>query len=344
MTTLTPEQEEFLAKLDPKVAKNVRTAAGVRPRRFPLASEGLTRLLGGGIPSGRVTTCYGNYSSGKTLLFQESIGKLWQPQGLKCAWLDIERSWDDQWAEKLGIDNNNIWLSQPKNSADVERATRMYIDGGIDVVVIDSISDIMPSVFYDEKGGLNEQEKRKQTGAQAKAITALINGIHAVNEETAIVLISQTTTSINQTYVEQIPHGGKKTEFGSSIMIKLTSSNSEGQTIKEKIQVGDRLVEKVVGRKVDALLKKSKQGNQFASCKYNVYFKGPHVGIDRVGELVEYGVEVGALSGTNWLTLNSTGEKWNGKPETAKAFRDKPELVERLKKDIHMLETGEVLD
>lgn len=343
-TPLTKEQEEFLATLDPKVAKNVRTAAGVRPRRLPLASEGLTRLLDGGIPTGRLTTTYGNYSSGKTLLYQESIGKLWQPAGLKCAWVDIEKSWDDRWAERLGVDNNNLWYQSPKNSAEVEKATRMFIDGGIDVVVIDSISDIMPSVFYDEKGNLNEQTGRKQTGAQAKAITALINGIHAVNEDTAIVLISQTTTDLSGHYAMQVPHGGKKTEFGSSVMIKLTSSNSESQVIKDKIQIGDRLVEKVIGREVNCLLQKSKQGNQFARCKYNVYFKGPFIGIDRVGELVEYGVEIGALTGTNWLTLESTGDKWNGKPATQKAFRDNPELAERLKKDIHMIETGEELE
>lgn len=344
MTQFTPEQEEFLATLDPKVAKIARTAAGIRPVRLPLASAGLTRLLGGGIPSGRVTTVYGNYSAGKSLLVQESIGKFWQPAGLKCAYVDIERSWDDQWAARLGIDNEQLWYEAPKNSSQVEEVTRRFIKGGIDVVVIDSISDIMPAVFYDDKGYLNEQTGRKQTGAQAKAITSLINGIHAVNDNTAIVLISQTTTFIGQSYVEQIPHGGKKTEFGSSVMIKLTSSNAEGQSLKGKVQRGDRLIEKPIGRKVDAMLKKSKQGNQFSSCKYNIYFDGPFVGIDRVQEAVEYGIEVGALTGSTWLKLASTGDQWQGKPATANALRENPELLAQLNKDIHMLETGEILE
>lgn len=344
MTTPQQNYEDFLATLDPLTAKRVRTAAGVKPRRLPLASDGLTRLLGGGIPSGRVTTTYGNFSSSKSSLYLESIGRFWQPAGLRCAYVDIERSFDEDWAKKLGVDPNILFYEEAKNSADVESALRPLLKANIDVVVIDSISDIMPAAFYDKKGELNEQDSRKQTGAHAKALTSLYNGIHALNENTAVVLISQTTTFIGQTYVEQVPHGGKKTEFGSSVMIKLTSSNSEGQVLKEKVQRGDRLIEKPVGRKVDGLLKKSKQGNQFSRCEYNFYFDGPHIGIDRVAETVEYAIEVGVLTGSNWLTRESTGDKWNGKGATTKAFRDDEELLTSIKKEIHLRETGEVLE
>ncbi len=338
--------EEFLSRLDPTTAKRVRTAAGVKPKRIPLASDGLTRLLGGGIPSGRVTTIYGNYSAGKSLLAMESAGRFWQPAGLRCAYVDVERSFDEDWARKLGIDPDILFYEEAKGSDKVEAALRPLLKANIDVVIIDSISDIMPAAFYDDKGELNVADKRKQTGAHAKALTNLYNGIHALNENTAVVLISQTTTSIQQTYVEQIPHGGKKTEFGSSVMIKLTSSNSEGQVLKDKVQRGDRLIEKPIGRKVDALLKKSKQGNQFSKCEYNVYYEGPHIGIDRVQETVEYAIEVGALTGTTWLNLNYDGPKlqWQGKKNAADAFRADPKLLDQVKKIIHLKETGEILE
>lgn len=311
---------------------------------MPLASDGLTRLLGGGIPSGRVTTCYGNYSSGKSLLALESAGRFWQPAGLTVAYVDIERSFDDEWARKLGVNTDTLIYEEAKASDKVEDAIRPLLKANVDIVVIDSISDIMPAAFYDKKGELNSQDGRKQTGAQAKALTSLYNGIHTLNENTAVFLISQTTTFIGQTYVEQVPHGGKKTEFGSSVMIKLTSSNAEGQAIKGQVKRGDRLVEVPVGRKVEALLKKSKQGNQFARCEYDIYFQGPHIGVDRVKETVNYAVEVGVLEGSQWLTRVSTGDKWNGAPATARALREDPELLESIKKEIHMVETGEVLE
>jgi len=343
-TPLTAEQEEFLTRLDPLTAKRVRTAAGIKPRRLPLASDGLTRLLGGGIPSGRVTTIYGNYSAGKSVLALESAGRFWQPQGLRVAYCDVERSFDEDWAKKLGVDVDNLYYEEAKGSDKVEAAMRPFLKANIDVIIIDSISDIMPAAFYDKKGELNEQDGRKQTGAQAKALTSLYNGIHALNENTAVILISQTTTFIGQTYVEQIPHGGKKTEFGSSVMIKLTSSNSEGQVLTGKIQRGDRLVEKPIGRKVNAMLKKSKQGNQFSKCDYDLYFAGPHIGVDRVKETVDYAIEVGVLDGSQWLTRVSTGDKWNGKDKTASALREDSELLESIKKEIHTVETGEILD
>lgn len=344
MTTAKEALEEFLAKLDPKTAKEVRTAATTETVRYPLASEGLTRLLDGGITAGAVTTIYGNYSAGKSALVMESIG-IWQKMGLVCLYVDVEGTFKKEWAERLGVDTEALILVRGKSSGKIENQIREYLEKGVHVVVIDSISDIMPEVFIDKKGELNEQDGRKQTGAHAKAITALINGIHYFNESTAVILISQTTTFIGQSYVEQRPHGGNKTEFGSSVMIKLTSSNSAKAPIMGHRRVGDRLVESPVGREVNAYLKKNKMGIPYTECDYNFYYAGEFVGIDRADELARYALEIGVLDGKGaWVSRPSTGDKWNGRPAVVKALKADPELMESIKKEIHTVVTGEVVE
>jgi RecA/RadA recombinase len=334
--------EAFLATLDPAVAKTVRTAAETQTVRYPLASEGLTRLLDGGIVAGAVTTCYGNTSAGKSALFMESIGRLWQPQGLVCAYADVEGTYKKEWGARLGIDNESLIYVKSRSSGRLEKEIRPYLEKGVDILVIDSISDLMPEVFFDKAGNLNEQDGRKQTGAHAKAITNLINGIHYINENTAVVLISQTTTFIGQTYVEQVPHGGKKTEFGSSVMIRLTSSNSAKAPIMGTVKRGDRLVEEPVGREVNAYLKKNKTGVPFRECNYNFYYQGDFVGIDRTAELVDYALELGVIEGSKWFSFGD--QKWQGKANTVAAIKADAGLEEAIRKEVYTRETGEILE
>lgn len=343
MTTPTDNFADFLATLDPKVAKNVKIASSTKTVRYPLASEGLTRILNGGIVAGSISTFYGNYSSGKSGLIYQSIGELWQPAGLNVCLVDVEGTYTKEWGARLGIDNDRLILVRSKSSGRVEQEIRPFLEGGIDIIVIDSISQIMPEVFVGKGGELNGQEERKQVGAHAKAITNLINGIHYFNEKTAVVLISQTTTFMGQSYVEQVPHGGKKTEFGSSIMVQLNSSNSPGQVITGNVQRGDRLVEEPIGRKINALVKKNKTGKPFMKCAYDFYFDGPNVGVDRIGEVFDYAVGIGVLVvGGSWTNRPSTGDKWQGRTKVIEAMKADPDFLESLKKECRMMETGEV--
>ncbi len=343
MTVDNDAYEQFIATLDPVTAKRLRTAAETETIKYPLASDGLTRLLDGGITAGAVTTIYGNYSAGKSALIMESIGR-WQKMGLVCLYADVEGTYKKEWGARLGIDNDRLIYVKAKSSGKLEASIRPYLEKGVDILVVDSISDIMPEVFFDKTGNLNEQDSRKQTGAHAKAITNLLNGIHYINERTAVVLISQTTTFIGQSHVEQVPHGGKKIEFGSSVMIKLTSSNSAKAPIMGTVQQGDRLIESPVGREVNAYLKKNKLGIPYTSCDYNFYYAGDFVGIDNYAELVDRALELGVFEGKQWIERVSTGDKWNGRPKTTQALKDDPELEKGVRAEIRLIETGEVVD
>lgn len=333
--------EDFVAGLHPKVAAAIKTAQETEVVKLPLASYGLTQALNGGIAKGRVTLIYGGTSSGKSALVQESIGKLWQPAGLVCAYFDVEGTWDKGWTERLGINNKELILNQSRSSGRIEKEVRPLLQNNIDVVVIDSISDILPEVFIDKSGEMNEQDDRKQIGSQAKAITALINGIHYLNQDTAIVLISQTTTFMGQSYVEQVPHGGQKTQFASSQIVRLTSSASPNSQIKGKKHVGDYVFDVPVGREVDYLVKKNKLGAPFTAGKYNFFYDGYKVGIDSLGEVIDEAItfDIVRQSGA-WFYYGDN--KWQGKPNVVKFFEESPEELELVKKQIKVVKTGEL--
>jgi recombination protein RecA len=333
--------EDYLATLHPKVAAAVKTAQETEVVKLPLASYGLTQALGGGIAKGRVTLIYGSTSSGKSATVQESIGRLWQPAGLVCAYVDTEGTWDKNWTSRLGVNNEELILIGARSSGRIEKEIRPHLKNKIDVIVIDSISDILPEVFVDKSGEMNEQEDRKQIGSQAKAITALINGMHYLNEDTAIVLISQTTTFMGQSYVEQVPHGGQKTQFASSQIVRLTSSASPNSQIKGKEYVGDFVFEVPVGREVEYLVKKNKLGKPFGSGKYNFFYSGHKVGIDSLGEIIDEAISFDIIKQSGaWFSYGE--EKWQGKPRVVEFFEKNDEELELVKKQIHTIKTGEL--
>jgi len=322
---------EWMANLDPKTASRVKTAEENTVQRLPLVSYSLTDALGGGIAKGRFVTVYGNQSSGKSTLFQETIGKIWQPQGLVCAYVDTEAAFDKEWAIRLGVDPKEMILINSKSSGRIEKELRPLLRNKIDVVVIDSISDIMPEEFLDEKGNLNEQDDRKKIGAHAKAITSLINGLMYENEDTAVVLLSQNTTKFEKWGAMQGPHGGNKVLFASSQIVRLVSSNSDSNAIKGKTWVGNHVFEEPIGRPVKGVVEKNKLGPQSRTFEYNMHYAGDFIGIDRATELVAAGTKFGVIEKSgNWLGFGD--HKANGEKNLGKLLRDDPEAVVELER------------
>lgn len=332
--------EDYLAKLDPKTAKRVQTAQAVELIRLKTASFGLNNALGGGIGKGRVSLTYGPPSSGKSLLWMQSIAN-WQKEGLVCAWIDVEGTYEKGFAAKIGVDNDNLILIQKKSFGAITDEIMPHIRAGIDVLVIDSVSDALPEVFTDNDGGVVEFDKMKQLGAHAKSCTMMLNAIHYENFETAVILISQTTTKIESTYVKQVPHGGQKILFGSSQIIKLQSSNTEKQQKMGKIHMGDRVIEIPVARRVDAYVEKNKLGPQSQKCEYDLYYAGDFIGVDYVGEIVDMAIvfDVVKKSGA-WFKYN--GEQTQGRDSFIDRLRENQVEFKGLEDEVNMIMTGEV--
>lgn len=332
--------QDFISKLNPKVAAQLKTAQETQLVKLPLASYRMTNDLNGGIAKGRIALVYGSTSAGKSLLLQQSIAN-WQKQGLVCAYVDVEGTWEKKWATRLGVNNDELILIQAKSSGRIENEIRPLLEAEVDVLVIDSISDILPEVFVDKSGEMNEQSDRKQVGAQAKAITALLNGIHFINKSTAVVIISQTTTFFGQSYVEQVPHGGQKTQFACSQIIKLSSSASPNQQKKGEVFIGDKVFELPVAREVEYLVKKNKLGAPFRANKYMLYYDGPKVGIDNIAEIVDDAVDFGVVRKAGaWFYYDD--ESWQGRDKFVVHLEENPEVLELIIKELNLRRTGEL--
>lgn len=324
--------EEFLGTMNPKLAKEFETAAKAELIRYPVASIGLTHALGGGIGAGRVITIYGNQSAGKSMLMLQSIG-LWQKQGLVCCYCDVEATYDKKFSAKLGVDNDQLLLIKSKSSGQLSNRVMPLIRNGIDIVVIDSISDVMPEVFLDKDGTLKQSEDRNQMAQQAKAITKLISDIHFENKKTAVILLSQTTTKMETWGAMQVPHGGQKTLFGSSQIVRLASSNTDAKQKKGTIMQGSNLVEQPIGRTVEAIVQKNKMGSQSRKTEYDIYYAGDYIGIDRTAELIDLAVDFGVIEkGGSWFTYK--GERTQGRDTLVENFKFDTDLFNQVKKEL----------
>jgi recombination protein RecA len=332
---------DFLAHLDPKLAKKIKCASEADSTVYPLSSRGLTRDLSGGIGRGKMTLLYGNTSSGKSLLMLQSIG-LWQKQGLICAYVDAEGTLNPEFAQRLGVDTDQLIYISKKSFGAVTDEVVPLVEAGIDVLVIDSISIMLPEVFVDADGGAAEFEKMKQIGAHAKSTSIMVNALHYANHKTAIVIISQTTTKIANTYTQQVPHGGVKLPFACAQIIKLQSSATETNQIKRPMFVGNKVTELPIGRPVEYVVEKNKLGPQSRAGKYNLYYDGPMIGVDRTDELITLAVATGAVSkGGSWFKFED--QQWQGQSALVQAVKEDPALEQAIESELELALGGGVV-
>lgn len=324
--------DDFLSRLNPKVAKAIRRASEVKTELLPLASYGLTEALGGGIGKGRVTLVYGNTSGGKSALAMQSAG-MWQRDGKVVAYVDVEGTWDNDWAERLGVNTEELILISRRSVSKIYNDIRPLLEAGIDAIIIDSISMALPDAFIDEDGRGKDLENQKQIGAHSKAINAMLNAIHYSNEETAVVLISQTTTDLSGMHPKQVPHGGKKVPFVCSQIIKLTSSAVDSKQIKGEVNVGSRTIQVPVGRTVQAYVEKNKMSPPGRTAEYDFYYDGNPVGVDYIGEVIDEGVKYGVIEkGGAWF--NRGDQKWQGRAALVKHAKNNSDFIDEVKDEI----------
>lgn len=312
MTTM----EEALAQLDPRIRKRLSNGAGFKTDFQPTPSFGLNRALGGGLPYGRQVLIWGSKSSAKSSLCLQMVG-LAQAEGKLCAWIDAEMSYDEAWAKKLGVDTENLIISQARTINEMVDVGTALINAGVDLVVVDSITSLLPAIYFEKDSDeLKQLENTKQIGAESRDFSNAWKMINYANNKvkpTLFVLISQSRNNISAMYTQQQPTGGQATKFYSSTVIKLFSSESDNQAIKGKIPIGDKLIEQKVGRKVKWELQFSKTSPGFQSGEYDFYFRGDGIGIDSVGDLVDTAEMAGIVSRTGAWYIVSEDKKVQGR-------------------------------
>jgi recombination protein RecA len=321
--------EEILARLDPKTRKRVQQATEVEIERQSTPSLSLNVGLKGGLAYGRQVLIWGNKSAGKSSFCLQMIGEA-QKAGKTCAWIDSEQSYSPEWAEKLGVDSSKLIYSPAKTINDMVDVGVDLMKAGVDIIVVDSISALLPAIYFEKDGNeLKELQDTKQIGAEAKDMTHAVKMLNYVNENTLLVLISQQRNSFGGMHATHIPTGGMAVKFFSSTIIKLWSSESEASSIKDKIAVGDRLIEQKVGRPVNWTIDYNKTGPQFIGGAYDFYFQGDHVGVDKIADLVDTAELMGIIErGGAWYTVLE--QRLQGRAKVVEYVRENKEVFDTL--------------
>ena len=291
-------------------------------------SLGLDIALGiGGIPRGRVTEIYGPESSGKTTLTMHCIAEA-QKRGGLAAFIDAEHAFDKSYAEKLGIDTENLLISQPDNGEQaLEIADHLIRSGAIDIIVIDSVAALVPrgeleGEMGDSKMGLQarlmSQALRKLTGTISKTGCACVF-INQLREKIGIMFGNPETTT-----------GGNALKFYSSVRLDIRRI---GQ-IKES-------PDEITGNRVRVKVVKNKVAPPFKVVEFDIMYGR---GISKSGEIVDLGAELNVIQKSgSWFSYdgNKLGQ---GRDAVKQLIEDNPELMDQLEKKIKEKLTSGVVE
>lgn len=285
---------------------------------IPTGSLGLDIALGiGGVPRGRVVEIYGPESSGKTTLTMHCIAEAQKKGGL-AAFIDAEHAFDKTYAERLGIDTENLLISQPDNGEQaLEIAEHLIRSGAIDIIVIDSVAALVPKAelegeMGDSKMGLQarlmSQALRKLTGAINKSGCTCIF-INQLREKIGVMFGNPETTT-----------GGNALKFYASVRLDIRRI---GQ-IKES-------ADNVLGNRTRVKVVKNKVAPPFKVVEFDIMYG---TGISKVGEIVDLGVELEVINKAgSWFSYK--GNKLGQGRDTVKGLiADNPELMEELEATI----------
>ena len=331
---MTLVAEEILARLDPKTRQRIQLATDVSAERQKTPSIGLNISLKGGLGYGRQVLVWGNKSAGKSSFCLQMIGMA-QKEGKTCAWIDAESSYDPEWAAKLGVDSSSLIYSSAKSINDMVDVATQLMEAGIDIIVVDSISALLPAIYFEKDSSeLKKLEDTKQIGAEAKDMTHAVKMLNYANKNTLLVLISQQRNQFGAMHASHIPTGGMAVKFFSSTVIKLWSSEAEANAIKSGIKVGDKIIEQKVGRPVNWIIDYNKLGPMGQNGQYDFYYQGDQVGIDSVGEVLDSAEMMGIVQkGGAWYTINE--ERFQGRNKALDYLKNNPDVVKLLQEKIY---------
>ena len=293
---------------------------------IPSGSLGLDIALGiGGLPRGRIVEVYGPESSGKTTLALHAIAEA-QKRGGTCAFIDAEHALDPIYARKLGVDVDNLLISQPDAGEQaLEICDTLVRSGAIDVLVVDSVAALVPRAELEGEMGdthvglharLMSQALRKITGSVSKSNTMLIF-LNQIRLKIGVMFGNPETTT-----------GGNALKFYASIRMEIRRTGS----IKDR--------ENVVGNSTRVKVAKNKLAPPFREVEFDIMFGE---GISKVGELIDLGVKAGIVEKSgSWFSFDST-RIGQGRENAKQFLREHKDAAESIEKRIRE-QAGAVAD
>ena len=280
---------------------------------IPTGSIGLDVALGvGGYPKGRIIEIYGPESSGKTTLAIHAIAEA-QKQGGIAAFIDAEHAFDRFYAKKLGVDIDNLIISQPDNGEQaLEIADQLIRSSAIDIIVVDSVAALTPKAEIEGDMGDNKVGLQARLMSQAlRKLTATIN-----KTKTTCIFINQLREKIGVMFGNpETTTGGNALKFYASVRLDIR----KGAAIKD----GDN----VIGNQTRVKVVKNKVAPPFRKAEFEIMFGE---GISRVGEIVDLGVEYGILKKAgSWFSYMDS-RIGQGREAVKALLRDNPELCDEI--------------
>lgn len=323
--------EDTLSKLNKKTRQRVYAASEVKIEKLPTASLGLNNVLSGGLGVARQSLLWGNKSAGKSGLMLQTVAAA-QKQGISCAWVDAENSIDPQWCARLGVDTSQLLVAGTRSIDDMTAIVCDLLESNIGLLVVDSISALLPSTYFEKNDELKEGlEGTRQIGTASKELGIAVNKFNYLNKETTLVLISQARNQFNSFGASLKPMGGEAMKYYSSTIVKLWSSPAVGEQILSEETVGDKIVKRPIGRAVTATVEFNKIGPPNQVAEYDFYYDGNNIGINQVGEMVKLAVPAGLIEKSgSWYSLE--GQSIQGERNVADWLRQNPDVQEDIRK------------
>ena len=284
---------------------------------IPTGSIALNAALGvGGYPKGRIIEIYGPESSGKTTLAIHAIAECQKAGGI-AAFIDAEHAFDRFYAEKLGVDIDNLWISQPDNGEQaLEIADQLIRSSAIDILVVDSVAALTPK--KEIEGDMGDNNVGLQARLMSQALRKLTSTISKTN--TTCIFINQLREKIGVMFGNpETTTGGNALKFYASVRLDIRRITA--------IKDGDQ----VIGNMTRVKVVKNKVAPPFRKAEFEIMFGE---GISKVGEILDLGVEYGIIQKSgSWFSYNGS-RLAQGRDASKALLRDNPELCDELEAQI----------
>ena len=307
------EDSRDIAKVLAAINKSLKTnltfgnSDALQIGRIPTGMPAFDKILGGGLPRQSVTELFGRQSTGKTYIAQRAIATA-QDNGLTCAFIDAEHSYEPEWAKLSGVDVDSLIVSRPDTGEKALDILLALCESHIDLVVVDSVAALVPTAELDADMDQNS------IGLQARLMNKLFRKLPPANHKTAVLLINQVRAGIGGYVTRDALPGGRGQEFFSRIMVRVRRSES----IEDK------------GFYIQVTTEKNKTFTPNLSCTIPFYYSGA---VDEEYELFSTALDSDIVerSGPKYAF---DGVSAIGKEGFVSLMKTDSGLVERIKKEV----------